>query len=188
MRDLGKPLGTVTPDQALWRSQPVAKPGVRASEQTTILVVANDVSNRSLLAVVPSTLGYSKLKARDNVTALALEAQNSVAGILADVLMPNIDGFEVCPHLKRHSVTAHIPVILITAPEIRNTAFAEPLPAAVPHVRTRFLLLSPRCVGRYSEPPRPGLGGPYHGRTGPTTRREFSVTKRDQAGEWCPRD
>jgi Rrf2 family protein len=47
------------------------------------------------------------------------------------------------------------------------------------------ILLSPRCVGRYSEPPRPGLGGHYNGRTGPTAKREFKVIRRDQTREWC---
>jgi CheY-like chemotaxis protein len=94
----------------------VAKPDVRANEQTKILVVADDVSNRSLLAAVLTTLGYSALKAPDDVTALALVAQNSVSGILIDVEMPHIEGLEVGRRLKRDTDTAHIPVILVTAP------------------------------------------------------------------------
>ena len=93
----------------------MAEPGQGASGQTTILVVDDDQSLRSMLSFLLASLGYSVVEAGDGVEALAVVEQNSVTAILMDVLMPRMDGFEVCRRVKDDPATAHIPVVLVTS-------------------------------------------------------------------------
>jgi len=59
------------------------------------------------LAFIQATDGYKALDITNNNTDIDL--------ILLDVMMPNIDGFEVCKILKENPLTKHIPIIFITA-------------------------------------------------------------------------
>jgi len=84
-------------------------------DQPVILIVDDDEIIRKMLSVLLTSWGYSILEAGDGVEALAVVEQKNVIAILLDVMMPRMDGFEVCRRLKRDSITAHIPVILVTA-------------------------------------------------------------------------
>ena len=53
--------------------------------------------------------------AQDGPTGLAMAAANHPDIIVLDVMMPGMDGFEVCRRLKEDPLTRHIPVVLVTA-------------------------------------------------------------------------
>jgi PleD family two-component response regulator len=57
---------------------------------------------------------YEVLLAKDGMTALRLAALKSSALILLDVMMPGMDGYEVCTRLKKEPRTRDIPVIFLT--------------------------------------------------------------------------
>jgi two-component system, cell cycle response regulator len=59
--------------------------------------------------------GYSILKAADGQKALALATQETVHLVISDIMMPVMDGLELCKQLKSTLETSHIPVILLTA-------------------------------------------------------------------------
>ncbi len=80
-----------------------------------ILVVDDAEANVRLLAAKLSAEYYDVLTASDGPSALALAAEQVPDIILLDVLMPGMDGLEVCRRLKSDAATRHIPVILITA-------------------------------------------------------------------------
>jgi len=61
---------------------------------------------------------YSVFKATDGPGALAILAKEAVQLIISDVMMPEMDGFELCKKIKSDFEHSHIPVILLTA---RNT-------------------------------------------------------------------
>jgi DNA-binding response OmpR family regulator len=61
------------------------------------------------------------ISASEGVTALESAARNMPDLILLDVMMPGIDGFEVCLRLKADNRTKEIPVIFITG--LRDAAF-----------------------------------------------------------------
>lgn len=86
-----------------------------ASEQTTILVVDDDAMMRTMFSALLIRWGYTVVEAGDGVEALAAVEQHSVECIVLDVMMPGMDGFEVCRRLRRDPATAHIPVVLATA-------------------------------------------------------------------------
>ena len=80
-----------------------------------ILVVDDIEANVRLLEAKLSAEYYQVLSATDGPTALALAAAEHPDIILLDVMMPGMDGFQVCRRLKDDPATRHIPVVLVTA-------------------------------------------------------------------------
>ncbi len=80
-----------------------------------ILVVDDIEANIRVLEAKLSAEYYEVLSATDGETALAIAAAQSPDIILLDVMMPGMDGLQVCRRLKDQVETAHIPVVLVTA-------------------------------------------------------------------------
>ncbi len=59
--------------------------------------------------------GYKTIAARDGAAALQKARNDVPALIVLDLMLPNVDGTEVCRQLKADPKTAHIPVIMLTA-------------------------------------------------------------------------
>ena len=89
-----------------------------------ILVVDDIEANVRLLEAKLSAEYYQVLTAYDGPTALALAAAERPDIILLDVMMPGMDGFEVCRRLKDDALTRHIPVVMVTALDGRNDRVA----------------------------------------------------------------
>ena len=81
----------------------------------TVLVVDDDPSMRKVLQRRVETWGYAVLSAGGGAEALRLAQERQPDLILLDVMMPGLDGLEVCRQLARAPSTRHIPVILISA-------------------------------------------------------------------------
>lgn len=79
-----------------------------------ILIVDDEESIRELLSYNLKKAGYCVLTAGDGTTALQM-VEAGVDLVLLDIMLPGMDGFEVCRHLKEHKSTAQIPVIMLTA-------------------------------------------------------------------------
>jgi len=80
-----------------------------------ILVVDDIEANVRLLDAKLSAEYYDVLTAPDGPTALAIAAAEQPDIVLLDVMMPGMDGFDVCRRLKDDEATRHIPVVLLTA-------------------------------------------------------------------------
>ena len=90
-----------------------------------ILIVDDVATNRIVLKVKLAAAYYNTLQAADGATALRLAREERPDLILLDMMLPDIDGAEVCRRLKADPVTRDIPVIIITAlmdPECRIRA------------------------------------------------------------------
>lgn len=85
-----------------------------APSRRTLLLVED---NEELLSATAAGLKaeYRVLKARDGLQALDLLKHQEVDVIISDVMMPRMDGIELCQTVKRQIDTSHIPVILLTA-------------------------------------------------------------------------
>jgi putative two-component system response regulator len=84
--------------------------------QTGRILVVDDVSaNVELLRRTLSAEGYSILIAGDGTTALEIARQQCPDLVLLDIVMPGLDGFEVCRRLKQAPATRLVPVVLVTA-------------------------------------------------------------------------
>ena len=82
---------------------------------TTILVVDDVRENVRLLEAVLAPQGYDVVAATDGPMALELVESMSPDLVLLDVVMPGMDGYEVCRRLRRSEATAVLPVIMVTA-------------------------------------------------------------------------
>ena len=80
-----------------------------------ILVVDDIEANVRLLQAKLTAEYYDVLTASDGATGLAMAAEEMPDLVLLDVMMPGMDGFEVCRRLKEDVATRHIPVVLVTA-------------------------------------------------------------------------
>jgi len=82
---------------------------------TKILVVDDIEENVELLSAFLSSAGYEVLTAYDGNQALAQVGKEDPDLILLDIMMPKVDGFEVCRKLKVNEKTRLIPIIMVTA-------------------------------------------------------------------------
>lgn len=80
-----------------------------------VLVVDDILPNVKLLEAKLSSEYYDVLTATSGEEALRRAEQDSPDIILLDVMMPGMDGFEVCRRIKGNLATAHIPVVMVTA-------------------------------------------------------------------------
>jgi CheY-like chemotaxis protein len=79
-----------------------------------ILVVDDEFEIRSMLNDVLSREGYEVILASNGEEAIALAEQEDPQAILLDIVLPVIDGIEVCKRLKAEELTLTIPVIIMT--------------------------------------------------------------------------
>ena len=96
------------------------KGGAAVPETGRILVVDDTSANIKLLDAVLGSQGYTVIPAASGAEALALVDQELPDLVLLDILMPGMDGYEVCRRLRDQPATAHLPVIMITASETKD--------------------------------------------------------------------
>lgn len=87
----------------------------KQEHRRSILVVDDNSDNLRLLAQLLTEHHYKARLATNGSRALATVIKEAPDLILLDVMMPGIDGFEVCRQLKADERTAGIPVIFISA-------------------------------------------------------------------------
>ncbi len=80
-----------------------------------ILCVDDEPMNLKILEKLLVSKGYEVIKAKDGAAALNVIAENNVDLVLLDVMMPKLDGFEVCRRIKGDERLRNIPVIMVTA-------------------------------------------------------------------------
>ena len=84
-------------------------------EKAKILIVDDDPRNLKLLEAMLIPLDYQVIKASSGEEALSVVEKIDVDLILLDIMMPVMDGFEVCRRLKSRETTRLIPIVMVTA-------------------------------------------------------------------------
>lgn len=85
------------------------------NQNSRILIVDDTVKNIQVLGTILKQEGYQLNVAQNGKQALDVVGKVKPDLILLDVMMPEMDGFEACTHLKADPETADIPVIFLTA-------------------------------------------------------------------------
>lgn len=89
--------------------------GERERPQRPLALVADDEPEvRQLVGDVLVDVGFETLSARDGVELLELATRHCPELIVADVMMPRMDGYTAVARLRGQATTARIPVIILT--------------------------------------------------------------------------
>ena len=81
-------------------------------KSTTILVVDDERRYRELLEMNLTRRGYRVVQAADGLTALNQVELEAPDLVMLDLMLPDMDGYEVCRRIREHS---GVPVIMLTA-------------------------------------------------------------------------
>jgi twitching motility two-component system response regulator PilG len=85
-----------------------------------ILVVEDEESLLKLESILLTSKGYSVTGVMDGKAALASISADRPDLVILDVMLPGIDGFEVCRQIKGNVGTRDIPVVMLTAKKSAN--------------------------------------------------------------------
>ena len=80
-----------------------------------ILVVDDSLPILELASTMLKLLGYEPVKASCGVEALKALAQDDLDMALPDVMLPDIDGFKICQHIRNNAATANMPIFMVSA-------------------------------------------------------------------------
>ncbi len=86
-----------------------------AKSHGKVLIIEDNPESIDLLVYFLKPAGYEILTATDSREALTILARELPDIILLDVMLPEVDGFQICEQLKKNERTFHIPIIMITA-------------------------------------------------------------------------
>jgi DNA-binding response OmpR family regulator len=101
--------------QASQATQATQATAANPTEARTILVVDDDAALRDTLAYNLRSEGYRVLTAADGVAALETARQSVPDLVLLDLMLPRLDGLEVCRRLRASAETAKVPILMLTA-------------------------------------------------------------------------
>jgi signal transduction histidine kinase len=122
----------------------------------TLLVVDDDEILRSVMRTTLEQDGFTIAEAADGEAAFAMCSEGFPDLVIADVVMPHMDGFELCQALRRQAPTAHLPILMATglddAPSIARayecgaTDFiSKPISWLILSHRVRYMLRAARA-------------------------------------------
>src|SRR6266571_4778122 len=129
-----------------------------------ILIVDDNPTNRSFLVTLLGYGGHALQEASDGAEALALVAAEHPDLVIADILMPTMDGYELVRRLRSSLDAAHIPVIFCTAHFRARDAQDLARMCGVSHVLTKpcepetVIQAVDNCLGAKADVPAPPAG------------------------------
>ena len=128
------------------------------AEPSTILLVDDEESVQKLLTYPLERDGFRVVSARDGEQALARFAEEDVDLVVLDLMLPRLDGLEVCKRLRAQS---SVPIIMLTARRRRARQGARPELGADDYITKPFSIREfrsrVRALLRRAAAPRPGI-------------------------------
>ncbi len=80
-----------------------------------ILVVDDEIGALTLIGIMLDRGGFEVLKARDANQALAILDKETPDLLILDVMMPGVDGIELCQIIRKRKETADTPILILSA-------------------------------------------------------------------------
>lgn len=90
-------------------------------KRARVLIVDDDPKNLALLEIMLAPEGYVIQTAPNGETALAAVAEQPPDLILLDIMMPGMDGYHTASRIKTNPVTKHIPIIMVSSLDDKNS-------------------------------------------------------------------
>lgn len=85
-----------------------------------ILLAEDDDSMRRYLEVILNKADYEVLSAEDGLAAMKIAFESDVEAVVADAIMPNLTGYDLCRMLRSHPDKKHIPLVILSGLEQSN--------------------------------------------------------------------
>jgi CheY-like chemotaxis protein len=108
-------------------AQPASPHG---SGERSVLIVDDEEPNRQLLSAVLGARGYATITARDGPSALELVRRGGIDLVLLDVMMPGMDGVEVCQRIRSELQDRELTIVFVTALSDRESRMRAKLAGA----------------------------------------------------------
>ena len=86
-----------------------------------VLLVEDDPALRRYLEVVLQRAGYAVVSAEDGIEAMRALLTTRIDVVVTDALMPNLDGYGLCRFVRGSQHLAHLPIILLSALDPKNS-------------------------------------------------------------------
>jgi twitching motility two-component system response regulator PilG len=87
----------------------------KSIEQLTVLVVDDSKTIRRTAETILGKEGCTVVTAEDGFAALAMIVEHKPDIIFVDIMMPRLDGYQVCSLVKNNSQFQHIPVVMLSS-------------------------------------------------------------------------
>jgi signal transduction histidine kinase len=131
-------------------------------DSTKVLIVDDDIMIRTLMRATLENDGFTVVEAENGDEACRMFAAEKPDALISDVVMPVMDGFEMCRHLRSQPESEHVPILMATglddldsitaAYEAGATDFtSKPIHWAVLPHRLRYILRAARAFQKLRE-------------------------------------
>jgi DNA-binding response OmpR family regulator len=117
-----------------------------APQKRCVLIVEDDIDARQMYAEFLRSKGWTVFSAADGRSGLTKIIELTPDAVVLDLAMPRVDGWTVLRQMRDSSMTAHIPVVVVSAiPDARDSAMelgadaylAKPCPPEVLYLQLR---------------------------------------------------
>lgn len=92
-----------------------------ADGRPCVLLAEDDNALRRFLVVVLERAGYKVISAADGIEAMKIAVSEPIDVIITDSMMPNLNGPEFCRFIRSSQKLAHLPIILLSALERKES-------------------------------------------------------------------
>ena len=75
---------------------------------------------RRFIEITLQQAGYEVLAAEDGLEATSIALENEIDVVIADAIMPNLSGYDLCRMLQRNPEKSHIPLVILSGLEPEN--------------------------------------------------------------------
>jgi CheY-like chemotaxis protein len=106
-----KPIGRETLLESIRKHVPPTPAG-------PVLVVDDEAESLEMVSTALDAGGYSSIQAQTGQEALRVLSESPVSALILDLIMPDLNGFEVIEQIRNQPKLAHLPIIVLTAKQL----------------------------------------------------------------------
>jgi CheY-like chemotaxis protein len=107
----------ISPKQLMDARDSAVEPPVDETERTStasVLVVDDDPGGRFLMRTALEHVGFEVIEAADGIEGYELHERHRPDLLLVDLMMPRMNGYELCRKLRSHAHSAYVPIVVVT--------------------------------------------------------------------------